>query len=277
MGSRLKSFATRAVSGAVLVVIIIGAILHSYSGFGALLAAIVLGGLYEFYRMSQVKGFEPQMVMGVVSGLAIFLFGFDFFYNNSAYNVYIVIFLMMLLPMMFCVELFRCDNNPFVNLGSTILGLVYIAMPMAMLLGVPLLIGDGDWNPLVMIFYFAISWCNDSFAYLVGVTCGRHRLNEKISPLKSWEGFVGGVVGAVIMGFISSMYAPGGVFTWVAVALIISVMGTVGDLVESMFKRTCGVKDSGTIMPGHGGWMDRFDSLIFSAPFVLLFLIISKL
>lgn len=274
---RVTNLITRALSGIVLVAVIIGAIYLSYLSFGALLAAIVLGGLYEFYRMTRAKGFEPQVVMGMVAGLAVFTFGFDYFYNGSANNVYIALFLMMLLPMMFLMELCRCSKDPFSGLGTTLLGVIYISVPMAMLLGVPLLIGDGVWNPLIMIFYFAITWSGDSFAYLVGVPFGRHKLNEKISPLKSWEGLIGGVVGAVLMGVVASCYAPGDRGMWIVIALIVSLVGTLGDLVESMFKRTCGVKDSGTMMPGHGGWMDRFDSLIFSAPFVLLYLIACKL
>ncbi|MFI3303252.1 MAG: phosphatidate cytidylyltransferase [Rikenellaceae bacterium] len=271
---KLQNLAMRTLSGAFLAVFAVGAIYHSYWGFGLLLLAIALGAIREFYRMYQVNGAEPQYVAGFSAAAIIVALGFDYFYNGSLYTIPLVLFLLLLIPLIFVAELFRGGKNPLENIGTTLLGIVYISLPMAMLAGVPLLISRGEWNPWIMIFYIFLIWSNDSFAYLVGVTCGRHRLYEKISPLKSWEGFFGGVCGSMLMAVVAAHFTTGDYGVWIGLSVVLSVMGCVGDLVESMFKRSCAVKDSGGALPGHGGWLDRFDSLIFSAPFALVYLII---
>ena len=111
-------------------------------------------------------------------------------------------------------------------------------------------------------------------AYLVGVSVGRHHLYERISPTKSWEGFFGGIVGAIAMGCLAAWWLDGSYWLWCCLAAIAAVSGVLGDLIESMFKRAAGVKDSGNILPGHGGWLDRFDALIFSLPFVVAYLVL---
>ncbi len=267
----------RAVSGIVLTVIVMGSILLSQWTFGLLLLAITIGGVVEFYTMSKAKGIKPQFIAGICSAMAIFALGFDYFFNDSQFNIAILLFMMLIVPIMFLVELFNGGDRPLSNVGTTVLALIYIAVPMAMLAGVPLLLGGGEWNPLIMMFYILIIWSNDTFAYLVGVQFGKHRLNERISPKKSWEGFFGGIVGAIVVSALAANYFEGSYLMWVGVGFITSTVGCLGDLVESMFKRTCGVKDSGNILPGHGGWLDRFDGFIFSAPFVFVYLILIAL
>jgi phosphatidate cytidylyltransferase len=129
------------------------------------------------------------------------------------------------------------------------------------------------FSPGIIVGFFILLWTNDSGAYLVGITIGRHRLMERISPKKSWEGFLGGTILALLVAWLLSGWL--GVidsWEWLIVSVIISIAGTYGDLVESMLKRSLGVKDSGTIMPGHGGFLDRFDSAIISFPLVFLFI-----
>lgn len=270
----MKNLVVRALSGAVLAIVVMGALLLSHWTFGLLLLAITLGGVSEFYRMAKSKGIKPQLIAGYCSAAAIFAVGFDYFFNNSELNIPLLLFLMLIVPIMFLVELFNGGDRPLTNVGSTVLGIMYVAVPMAMLAGVPLLLSGGEWQPLTMIFYILTIWSNDTFAYLVGVPFGKHRLNERISPKKSWEGFFGGIVGAVLMSIFAAYYLGDSYLMWVGVGFITSTVGCLGDLVESMFKRTCGVKDSGNILPGHGGWLDRFDGLIFSAPFVFVYLIL---
>ncbi len=274
MSVKLKDFFVRAVSAAVFAVIVLGAIWGSYLTFGALLLVITLISVYEFFNMTKVKGVSPQQILGFAVAAAIFAFGFDSFYNEAQNTLLIVLFLILMVPSIFMMELFKGGVNPFENIGLTLLPMLYIATPMSMLVGVPLLLADGVWNPMVMMCYLFVIWANDSFAYLVGVSFGRHRLYEAISSKKSWEGFFGGIAGSVAIALAVAYYLDSSVAMWVGVALITSIIGSVGDLVESMFKRACGIKDSGRLMPGHGGCLDRFDSMIFSAPFVFVYLIL---
>ncbi len=261
-------------SGILLIAVAVASILYSYWGFGALLLVVAVGCVREFYTMFEESGIVPHRIVGCVSTVAIVAFGFDYFYNSSQYNIPLLLFLMLIIPSMFILELFKGSKLPLGNLGVTILPLVYIAIPMAMLSGIPLLLTEGVWSPISMLFILFIVWSNDSFAYLIGVTFGRHRLYERISPKKSWEGLFGGIVGALAMSMIASHYTSGDYLMWGGLALVISTMGSLGDLIESMFKRSCAVKDSGDVIPGHGGWLDRFDSLIFASPFVFVYLII---
>ena len=138
---------------------------------------------------------------------------------------------------------------------------------------IPLLLAGNEWQPWYFLFYLFIVWANDVFAYLVGVTMGKHRLCERISPKKSWEGFFGGILGAIGVGALGAYFLDGRYEIWICLAVIIAITGVLGDLVESMFKREAGVKDSGNIMPGHGGVLDRFDALLVSAPFAFIFVL----
>jgi phosphatidate cytidylyltransferase len=133
--------------------------------------------------------------------------------------------------------------------------------------------GIKGFNPKIIISIFILIWTNDTFAYIVGKAIGKHKLLEKISPKKTIEGFIGGLVFSIVASILISKYYIGAsaTFIWIIIALIVSIFGTLGDLIESKFKRMAGVKDSGKIMPGHGGILDRLDSVIFVSPFVFLF------
>ena len=168
----------------------------------------------------------------------------------------------------------QASATPLANLGATLLGVLYVAVPLSLLLYVPVLAGDGVWRPETVLCYIFIIWANDVFAYLVGMTFGRHRLCERLSPKKSWEGFFGGLAGAVATGLAAAYALDANYWVWGGLALVASLSGVAGDLVESMFKREAGVKDSGQVIPGHGGVLDRFDALLLSAPYVFLYLLL---
>ncbi len=139
--------------------------------------------------------------------------------------------------------------------------------------------GTNDYNPKIILGLFILIWTNDTFAYLVGKSMGKHKLFERVSPKKTIEGFLGGMLFAAFAGFlISKLYiqptpefSNKSILIWTIIAIIVSIFGTIGDLIESKFKRIAGVKDSGSIMPGHGGILDRLDSVIFVAPIIFLF------
>ncbi len=285
MSDKMKNFLVRTASGIVLLAVVLGAILWSKWSFGVLLLAIIIGGEREFYRLASKAGYQPQKLVGYIAGAVIFVIAFAcmlFLVGNGCITnadvlpgltVVLILYIILLMPMMFINELFRKSETPIANIGSTLMGIVYVAMPLSLFLFIPVLMGQGEWNPLTVLFYIFIIWANDVFAYLFGITLGKHRLFERISPKKSWEGFVGGLLGAMAMGYLASVVMDGNHMEWMGLALIAAIAGVFGDLVESLFKRSVDVKDSGHILPGHGGWLDRFDALILSVPFVFLYLI----
>ena len=167
-------------------------------------------------------------------------------------------------------ELYRKQTNPVHNWAYFILGQIFIALPFSLL---NFILFINDWQPLVLLSVFVTIWVNDTGAYLTGVTIGKHRLFERISPKKSWEGFIGGAVFALLSGYIFSLLIPGiQLINWLIFSEIIVVFGTFGDLIESLMKRTVGVKDSGDLIPGHGGLLDRFDSMLLAAPVIFIYL-----
>ena len=279
MSEKMKNLWVRTLSGAVLAAVVLGAVVWSQWSFGILLAALLVVGLSEFYTLAEKQGSKPQRIVGLVAGLVLFALNFAFISDDiqilgSARQVFVcgLAFLLLSLPAMFICELYRRQENPAANIGTTLMGVVYVALPLSVMCYFPMF-GGGAWNPRVMVFYIFIIWANDVFAYLVGMSIGRHRLFERLSPKKSWEGFFGGIVGAVAMGLVAARMLEGGYAAWAGLALVAAVSGVLGDLVESMFKRAAGVKDSGTLIPGHGGVLDRFDAMLLSAPFVFVYML----
>ena len=278
----MKNLMVRTLSGLVLVAVFVGAVLGSQWSFGALLLLILVGGQTEFYKLARETGLSPQRWMGLAVGVLLFALNFIVFrqFSRSVTDeaggavLYLLLYIGLLLPTLFVCELFRRSATPLANLGATLLGVLYVAVPLSLLLYVPVLAGDGVWRPETVLCYIFIIWANDVFAYLVGMTFGRHRLCERLSPKKSWEGFFGGLAGAVATGLAAAYALDANYWVWGGLALVASLSGVAGDLVESMFKREAGVKDSGRVIPGHGGVLDRFDALLLSAPYVFLYLLL---
>ena len=277
----MKNLMVRTLSGLVLVAVFVGAVLGSQWSFGALLLLILVGGQTEFYKLARETGLSPQRWMGLAVGVLLFALNFIVFrqFSRSVTDeaggavLYLLLYIGLLLPTLFVCELFRRSATPLANLGATLLGVLYVAVPLSLLLYVPVLAGDGVWRPETVLCYIFIIWANDVFAYLVGMTFGRHRLCERLSPKKSWEGFFGGLAGAVATGLAAAYALDANYWVWGGLALVASLSGVAGDLVESMFKREAGVKDSGQVIPGHGGVLDRFDAMLLSAPFVFVYML----
>lgn len=279
MSEKMKNLVVRTLSGIVLAAVMLGAIAWSQWSFGALLLLLLLAGMYEFYVLAEKQGNAPQKVVGLVAGVVLFILNFAFVSDDievlgSASQAYAcgLAFLLLLLPAMFICELYRRRDNPASGIGTTMMGVCYVALPLSLMCYIPI-VGSEVWNPWVMIFYIFIIWANDVFAYLIGMSIGRHRLCERLSPKKSWEGFFGGIAGAVAMGVAASYVLDTAVWVWVGLAIVAAATGVLGDLVESMFKRAAGVKDSGNLIPGHGGVLDRFDAMLLSAPFVFVYML----
>lgn len=230
--------------------------------------------MWEFYSLSENGGIYPQKLTGTIVGALLFVSA-----ALVSMNIVEAKVLMINLPIIFLffiVELFSQSKTPFANIAFTLLGLVYVALPFTLLNFITSY--NGIYSYHLLFGFFFILWINDTGAYLVGSAIGKHKLFPRVSPGKTWEGAVGGAVASYSVAFfiISEWYSVINRFDWMVIATIMVVIGSLGDLVESLFKRSINVKDSGSILPGHGGILDRFDSLILATPFVFVYLFVIK-
>ena len=280
---KFQNLLVRTISGAVLLLVVVGALLWSKWSAGALFAVIMLGGLVEFYRLCRKKNIEPMSSVGIATSLAIFGLAFAVFLQwgtpatemTARIVLGALLYAMLIVPTTFVCELWRKSATPIANIATTFMGVIYVALPMSAILFIPQLL-VGKWSAWAMLAFISIIWINDIFAYLVGVTLGKHRLCERISPKKSWEGFFGGLIGAVGFAVLFGHLFGGNLLVWGGLGLVTALAGVAGDLVESLIKREVDVKDSGKIMPGHGGFLDRFDALYLAVPFALFYLIVTS-
>ena len=276
----MGNFYTRTLTAVWIVIFILGGFwLHPVSFFitGLILLA---GAQYEYYTMVKSTGARPQMITGIISSCSLYIVSTLVAAGWAGEEYFLVMIPLALVTMI--AELFRKQEKPFDSLAHTFFAIIYIAVPFSMFpfsafsrTGFSSLITHPDiiFSPGIIVGFLLLLWANDTGAYLTGVTVGRHRLMERISPKKSWEGFFGGMITALLAAWLLSGWL--GILDrigWIIVSLIISIVGTLGDLIESMLKRSTGLKDSGSIMPGHGGFLDRFDSAIISFPPVYLFI-----
>ena len=282
MNDKSRNLIVRTLSGAVLLGVVLAAAFLGKYAYGAVLLFILSMGMDEFYTIVKKGGIEPQKNAGQVLGVGLFAGAFEIFkrmYDGveipAGLFMFVGAIVLFLLFVPFLLEIFRAKENPLRNIAATLMGVIYVALPMSLMLFIPLLLSGGVWRAEAFLFYLFIVWGNDVFAYLVGVSIGKHRMCERISPKKSWEGFVGGIIGALAMGALGNVVVGGGYLLWLGLALIVAICSVLGDLVESMFKREAGIKDSGNILPGHGGMLDRFDALIISVPFAFAYLVIT--
>lgn len=275
MNPKIKDILIRAASGVVMLVVMLTAMLWSTWSFAALLVAITAGVTWEHLRLSEHCGAQPQKVMAMGIALLVvapfaLLFDSEHAITEGVSLMFGMMFVVMIaMLMVLFVELFRQRETPIQNVGATILPALQVALPIAMLALLPAL-GEG-YNAWRVVAFFSIIWANDVFAFLVGITLGRHRLCERISPKKSWEGFIGGIVAAMGVALLAAYLLGEDMTVWAGLGLVSALAAVAGDLVESMFKRAAGVKDSGAIMPGHGGWFDRFDAVLMAAPVAVIY------
>jgi phosphatidate cytidylyltransferase len=274
----LSSFLKRTISGALFIVLIIGGIiLGRYSFFLVFLVLMELTML-EFYKITFKARVKPQYIYGMVLGGIVFIINHLFAIGILGH--YIFLGIIPLILSIFLIELYRNHQKPIHNIAFTLLGIIYVALPFSLLNYFALSYTSYHigYKTHILLGYFIMLWANDSGAYVVGLSIGKNRLFPRISPKKSWEGLVGGLFFTVLASWILSLtFIELSFFHWAVIGLITASTGIFGDLVESMFKRSVGVKDSGKIMPGHGGLLDRFDCVLISAPIVFVYLEIMML
>lgn len=282
----------RAISGAIYILLLLVSILYSTESFFALFGIFLIITLYEFCNLIQINKVIP-IVFGALFYIAVTLVSsynkittktinelFQSKINISINTIQLDIILLVitLVVSIKCILFLFYDNIQTISISSKYLYILgYIILPFVFITKISF--GAIDYNPKIIIGLFILIWTNDTFAYIVGKSIGKHKLFEKISPKKTIEGFIGGITFAIVAGYLISRYyikaslqfSDKSILIWTIIAVIVGVMGTIGDLIESKFKRIAGVKDSGKIMPGHGGILDRLDSVIFVAPFVFLF------
>lgn len=249
--------------------IIAGVAFGPWSYF-AIFLVITFFTLREFYQLSGLDGMVPQKTFGIIVGVLIFAASFFIEFRHISYRYYFLIFPMM--SFVYLIKLYKKEEKkPFTNIAYTFLGLFYVAVPFA-LLNIAAF-ENGTYNYEIMLGCLLILWANDTGAYFAGIRFGKTKLFERISPKKSWEGAFGGAaLGLLFAYFLSGYFTSLAVWQWMCIGIIIVVCGDYGDLVESQLKRSIEIKDSGNALPGHGGFLDRFDGLLISAPFIVAFL-----
>lgn len=287
-----KNLLQRLITGILFVGVVVGCIIWSEWSFAVLFLLITVLGLWEFYTLANHVPAKPWKIYGTIIGGVIFaLCFFSRYYTLSWLPFLIIPFLFF--P--FFGELYTKSQHPFTNLAYTFLGWLYLAVPMSLwaLLLTPsrhISLNDnpeagfhadccfentGTYQWQFILGFFIILWTSDSLAYVCGRIWGKHKLFERISPKKTWEGFIGGALFTILAAWlVGSFFTDLSRIHWMVIAAIVSITGTFGDLTESMFKRSIGVKDSGKLLPGHGGILDRFDAVLLSSPFVTTYLLI---
>lgn len=261
----------RTLSGLVYIVLLLAATLYGPLTFILLFSVFLLIAVYEFCKLSNINKIIP-LISGVIGLLLFVVYMNNSFYTNLLLNIASLVIAINLLFELFS----KSRPNVKDNTAKFARLIGYVIIPFLLIIKLPFLYGNDPFtfNPYIIIGMFIIIWANDTFAYIVGKSMGKHKLFERISPKKTIEGFVGGmlfsIIGAYILGQTNyfDFITP---WQWMVFAAILVVFGTLGDLVESQLKRNAGVKDSGKIMPGHGGILDRLDSVLFAIPFLFLY------
>ncbi len=258
----MKEILRRLITGVVFVVLLLSTIFLSSDAFDFLFMTFGLICLYEYKRLVSLKGYHIFIAYLALWWAYIYLI-------KDQTPILILLLLTITVNFTLLVYLFSKKERLFNTIQKFIIGLFYIGGGCIFLTMIPY--KNNDFAHLLIMGVFILIWVNDSFAYLVGMSIGRTKLYPAVSPKKTIEGSIGGLVFAIIAAYFIAKYDTSLTsIQWVTLAVVIVVMGSLGDLVESKFKRIAGVKDSGAILPGHGGMLDRLDSLVFAAPFAYL-------
>ncbi len=268
----MSNLVQRAITGTLFVVVLIGAILWNELSTFSLFLLFSIIGLKEFYTITKSPKTQIPFALALISGGLVYTL-------VSAVDVFNMpgVFLSLCIPIgsFFLInELFRKQKRPITNIAYSVFGILYIMIPFALLNFLPNIhLGEVGTERRILLAFFVSLWANDTGAYLTGRAFGRTKLFERISPNKTWEGFIGGVILSMVAAYCFSLFLPQlNTLQWIIFGALIGVFGTLGDLVESMLKRNYKIKDSGNILPGHGGVLDRFDGIFLACPIIFMYL-----
>lgn len=265
------SMKTRAITGFFFIIIMVGAMLLGARVFLGFFTVLTAWCLYEFYGIVSSDERKPNQFLGILTTFVLFI-------TTALFSLGLLEakFILLTIPFLLGIyiqALFQKRGFPFNDIGFTLLGILYVGFPFYCFTRLGFI--DAEFNHFIPLGFMILLWTSDTGAYLAGRSLGKHKLFERISPKKTWEGFLGGIILAVLVSvFLAQYFGTIPQWQWILVAVIIAVFGTLGDLVESMLKRSLNVKDSGHILPGHGGFLDRFDGLLIAAPLVYLLLLL---
>ena len=271
-----SNFLQRAITGILFVGVLVGCILYDPWTFSALFVVISALTIREFgHLINQVEGVSINKNITMLAGVYLYMAVMAFCTNLSGSKIFLP-YLLLIMYLMIS-ELYLKKENPVMNWAYSMLSQLYIALPFAMLNVLSFHTSPMDtsvsYNPILPFSVLVFIWMSDTGAYCVGSLIGRHRLFERISPKKSWEGSIGGGIVAIGSSFIFAHYFPiMNMAEWAGLALIVVIFGTWGDLTETLLKRQLHIKDSGAILPGHGGMLDRFDSALMAIPAAVVYL-----
>jgi len=268
----LKPIVTRTLSGAIYIVLVIGSVFAGRIPFGVVMLLFLILCQSEYLNLFKNTGISIDRISFIAVG--IFSYAISLMVLLGFIEMKYLILIIPLLFIPFLSEILRKEKQPIANISFGIAGLIYLVVPFVILNAFTNSTNAlSGHNISLLLGFFIIIWANDTFAYLSGMFFGRHKFFERISPKKTWEGTLGGFILGVASGFVLSLFfkefSP---VKWMGYAIIIIIFGTFGDLLESLIKRTLGLKDSGSIMPGHGGILDRFDSILLAAPFAFIYI-----
>jgi phosphatidate cytidylyltransferase len=256
---------------------IIGSLFLGEYAFGAVFLLILLLALYEFYDLAFASGASPFSGPGLFAGAIVFIITFLVSSGITGPRVQVLIFPLMIL--LIIIALYSLRTNIINSIAVTLLGILYVSFPLATMNYLVFPASNSYvYTHRIVLGILTLVWINDTGAYIIGISIGHHRLFPRISPKKSWEGAIGGtfltLLAALWMKQIMGMLTQ---TNWIVIAAIVSVFGVYGDLAESLFKRSVNIKDSGTVIPGHGGMLDRIDSILFAMPMSFVYLMLNKL
>jgi phosphatidate cytidylyltransferase len=265
---------TRAITAFFFTIVMLGSIFlggYTFTFFYLLLSMLAL---FEFFKLIQTAGIKPHKTIALIAAAVIFLLTAS--YPYELFEKRLLLLVIPLITAVFIAELYRKEQQPFVNIALTFAGLVFVTMPFCFFYALGFLNDSAETVPYnfhLPLSFLLLLWASDTGQYLFGVKFGKTPLFARHSPKKSWEGFLGGVFTSVLVSYLLSLwFTELNAFVLAGMAIIIVGFGTLGDLVESMLKRSLNVKDSGDILPGHGGFLDRFDGLLIAAPLVYAYL-----